>query len=258
MSEQNSKTVWITGVTSGIGYATALCLAEDGWKVIGLGRRQERLNRLQSQILALGKSFFPIVADIRDRNTLQQAFDHLPDAWKKVDALVNNAGLALGRDPVQSANFDEWQVVLDTNIGGMLHCTHMVLPGMIERNHGHIINIGSVAAHWPYRGSNVYGASKAFLAQWTRNIKCDLLGTRIRVSQIDPGMVETEFSMVRYRGDRVQAQAVYQNLEVLQPQDIAETVRWILNQPPHVNINAVEIMGLCQAWGAFEVIREKS
>ena len=194
--------------------------------------------------------------DVRGRKDVETAVRELPSPFKDVDVLVNNAGLALGLGPAHEADLDDWETMIDTNIKGMMYCTRNLLPGMKSRNNGHVVNLGSIAGDWPYPGGNVYGATKAFVKQFSRNLRADLFETRIRVTNIEPGLAETEFSIVRFKGDSEKAGQIYKGLDPLHPEDIANIVGWVVNLPVHVNINRVEVMPTCQAWGPLAVHRE--
>ncbi len=248
-------TAIVTGATAGFGNAIAALLVEAGWQVIGTGRRAQRLAQLGE---SLGERFRPLAFDVRERQAVNAALASLPDAWRGIDLLVNNAGLALGLGPAQAAGLDDWETMIDTNIKGLLYVTHAVLPGMVERKSGHIVNIGSIAADNPYPGGNVYGATKAFVFQLTRNLRADVLGTGVRVTDIAPGLAETEFSVVRFKGDREKADAVYRGVAPLTGEDIARAVLWVVEQPPHVNVNRVELMPTQQAWGPLAIRRDES
>ncbi len=245
-----SKTILITGATAGFGAACAKKFAEQGWQLILTGRRLERLEQLQQE---LGTAVRQIIAlDVRDR---KQVFDQL-GALQDVDLLLNNAGLALGLEPAWDVNIDDWETMVDTNIKGLMYCTRALLPQMVARNCGHIVNIGSTAGSWPYPGGNVYGSTKAFVQQFSRNLRADLLGKKVRVTNLAPGMAESEFSRVRFKGDEEKAAKVYQGTVPLQPENIADIVYWIASQPAHVNINAIEVMSVNQSWGPLAVQRE--
>jgi NADP-dependent 3-hydroxy acid dehydrogenase YdfG len=194
---------------------------------------------------------------VRDEAAVNAALTALPAECAAVDLLVNNAGLALGLEPAQRCDMADWHTMIDTNIKGLLYCTRAILPGMIARDRGHIVNIGSVAGTYPYPGGNVYGASKAFVKQFSRNLRADLLGSRVRVSNLEPGMAESEFSQVRFKGDERQAAQVYAGTEPLRPEDIADIVFWVATRPAHVNINSVEVMPVCQAFAPFAVSRNR-
>jgi 3-hydroxy acid dehydrogenase/malonic semialdehyde reductase len=246
-------TVLVTGATAGFGAAIAHRFAKDGARIIGTGRREDRLQSLKKE---LGDAFLPLTFDVRKRAQVEQAIAGLPGDWANIDILVNNAGLALGLDPAQKANLDDWDTMVDTNIKGLLYCTRYVLPGMVERNSGHIVNLGSIAGQFPYPGGHVYGGTKAFVHQFGLNLRADLLGTNIRVTDIAPGMCGgTEFSEVRFKGDTKKAQSVYEGTQPLTATDIADAVHWVATRPAHVNINFVQMMPVCQAFGPLPVSR---
>lgn len=246
------KTLFITGATSGFGEACAKKAVAAGAKVVATGRREERLEKLKKE---LGASVHTIALDVRDTAAVNAAIQNLPKGFSEVDILINNAGLALGLSSLESLPISEIEQMIDTNIKGVLHCTHALLPGMIARDRGHIVNLGSIAGTYPYPGGNVYGATKAFIKQFTLNLRADLLGKNIRVTNIEPGMCDTEFSTVRFHGDKGKADAVYAGMTPLSADDIAETILWCLLRPAHVNINRVEIMPVMQAFSAFAVKR---
>lgn len=248
------KTALITGASSGFGAACAHAFAKLGWRLILTARRSQVLAQLQAELAPL-TPVHVITLDVRDRSAVAAAFASLPTEFAEVDLLVNNAGLALGLEPAHQASLEDWETMVDTNIKGVMYCTRAILPGMVARNRGHVINIGSVAGSWPYPGGNVYGASKAFVQQFSRNLRADLLGTAVRVTNIEPGMAETEFSKVRFKGDDEQAHRVYAGTEPLQPEDIADIVAWVATVPARVNINCVEVMSVCQSWGPLAVHR---
>ena len=252
-----TRTVFITGATSGFGEACARRFANEGWKLILAARRAERLKELQA---ALGGEHVVYAAplDVRDLGAVKAFLSGLPENFSAIDVLVNNAGLALGMGPAHRADMEDWHIMVDTNIKGVLHCTHEVLPRMVERNKGHIVNIGSVAGDYPYPGANVYGGTKAFVKQFSRNLRADLIGTALRITNIEPGLAETEFNLVRFKGDRQKADKLYEGTENLTPEDIAETVYWTVSLPPHVNINRIEVMPVCQSWGTFAIDRKQT
>ena len=252
----NGKIIFITGASAGFGAACARMFAREGNRLILTARRVEPLLKLQEELAAKAEVHL-IALDVCDRNAVQKAIESLPESLREVDILLNNAGLALGLEPAHQADLDDWDTMVDTNIKGVMYCTRFILPGMVARNRGHIINISSTAGAWPYPGGNVYGGTKAFVTQFSRNLRSDLLGTRVRVSCIQPGMAETEFSKVRFKGDDEQAANVYKGTEPLTAEDIAETVRWITSQPPHVNVNTLELMSIDQSWGPFAIHREQ-
>ena len=252
----SGKTVFITGASAGFGAACARIFATDGNRLILTARRVDPLLKLQEE-LASNADVHIIPLDVTDRAAVQGAIESLPERFRSIDVLLNNAGLALGLEPAHQVDLDDWDTMVDTNIKGLMYCTRFILPGMVERNCGHIINISSTAGAWPYPGGNVYGGTKAFVTQFSRNLRCDLLGTRVRVSCIQPGMAETEFSNVRFKGNDEQAANVYRGTEPLTAEDIAETVSWIVSQPPHVNVNTIELMSIDQSWGPFAIHREQ-
>ncbi|WP_273266885.1 SDR family oxidoreductase [Flexistipes sinusarabici] len=247
-----AKSILITGATSGFGSACAEIFACNKWNVILTGRRKKRLENLEKK-LGNFSSIYTSQLDVRNSNEVENLITDLPQEFRDIDVLVNNAGLALGLEPAVDASLDDWEVMVDTNIKGVLYCTKAVLPGMVKRNRGHIINVGSTAGNWPYPGGNVYGATKSFVQQFSRNLRTDLLGTKVRVTNIEPGMAETEFSLVRFKGDKKKAEKVYENADLLQPEDVAEIIYWVVNTPERVNINTLEVMATCQAWGPLQV-----
>ncbi|SEM54131.1 hypothetical protein/3-hydroxy acid dehydrogenase / malonic semialdehyde reductase [Stigmatella aurantiaca] len=245
-------TALVTGASSGIGEACALALSQAGVRLVLVGRREDRLRALASK---LAVPAHPLVLDVRSRPDVEAALAALPAEFASVDILVNNAGLALGTDAAHQASLDDWETMIDTNCKGLVYLTHALLPGMVRRNRGHIVNLGSVAATYPYPGGNIYGATKAFLHQFSQNLKADLVGTRVRVTDVQPGMVETEFSQVRFRGDTQRASKLYEGMEPLTAADIADVVQWCVTRPAHVNINVVEVMPADQGFGPFAVKR---
>jgi 3-hydroxy acid dehydrogenase/malonic semialdehyde reductase len=250
-----TKTILITGATSGFGKASAELFRSNGWKLILTGRRKERLRELQEK---LGKTHVHIAAsDVRDRQQVEAMVKNIPPEFQTIDILLNNAGLALGLGPAHETDLDEWEIMVDTNIKGLLYMTRLILPAMVARGEGHIINIGSVAGSWPYSGGNTYGATKAFVHQFSRNLRTDLRGTGIRVTNIEPGLAESEFSLVRFGGDAEKAAKVYEGVQPLKPVDIAEIIYWTACRPAHVNINSVEVMPVCQSFGNTVVTKEK-
>ncbi|MRI31874.1 NAD(P)-dependent oxidoreductase [Endozoicomonas sp. OPT23] len=250
------KTVFITGATSGFGEACARRFAkESGWQLVITGRRQERLAKLQVE-LSDHCPVHTIQMDVRDEQAIKQAVDNLPEAFSDIHTLINNAGLALGTKPADQCDTQQWMDMIDTNIKGLVHMTHALLPALKKNNSGSIINLGSVAGTYPYPGGNVYGGTKAFVRQFSLNLRSDLLGTGIRVTNIEPGMAETEFSVVRFDGDQTKADNVYDGMTPLSPDDIAETIYWVASRPAHVNINTMEMMPVQQAFAPFTVDRK--
>jgi 3-hydroxy acid dehydrogenase/malonic semialdehyde reductase len=246
-------TVFVTGATAGFGLAIVKKYAADGAKIVGTGRRASRLNEIKKE---LGSAFLPLPFDVGKREEVESAIAGLPAEFREVDILVNNAGGALGLDPAQSANLDDWDAMIASNISGMIYCTRLLLPGMVARKRGHVVNLGSVAAEFPYPGGNVYGAVKAFVHQFSYNLRADLLGTGVRVTDIQPGLAGgTEFSQVRFKGDEQKAASVYAGTEPLTAEDVADAVHWVTTRPAHVNINVVQMMPTCQAFGPLAVKR---
>ncbi len=249
-----TTTALVTGATAGFGLAICKKLIEAGYKVIGTGRRAARLAELHSQ---LGNDFLPLTFDITDLEATKQALNQRPEGWQAVDLLVNNAGLALGLEPAHQADLNDWAQMIDTNVKGLVNITRLVLPEMVARNHGHIINLSSIAGNYPYPGGNVYGGTKAFVTQFSLNLRADLAGTKIRVSNVEPGLCGgTEFSNVRFHGDDEKAAKVYENVQSVQPEDIANIVLWLNQQPEHVNINRIEVMPTAQSFNPLKVTKE--
>ncbi|MBU9490757.1 SDR family NAD(P)-dependent oxidoreductase [Burkholderia multivorans] len=245
--------VFVTGASAGFGAAIARAFVKGGHRVVATARRKERLDALAAE---LGDALLPLELDVRDRAAVEAVPAALPAEFAALDVLVNNAGLALGVEPAHKASLDEWHTMIDTNCTGLVTVTRALLPGMIERGRGHIFNIGSVAGSYPYAGGNVYGATKAFVRQFSLNLRADLLGTPLRVTDVEPGLCGgTEFSNVRYRGDNEKAANVYANVQPLMPEDIADTVYWIATRPAHVNVNTIELMPIAQAPGGPTVHR---
>ena len=249
-----TTTALVTGATAVFGLAICKKLIEAGYKVIGTGRRAARLAELHSQ---LGNDFLPLTFDITDLEATKQALNQRPEGWQAVDLLVNNAGLALGLEPAHQADLNDWAQMIDTNVKGLVNITRLVLPEMVARNHGHIINLSSIAGNYPYPGGNVYGGTKAFVTQFSLNLRADLAGTKIRVSNVEPGLCGgTEFSNVRFHGDDEKAAKVYENVQSVQPEDIANIVLWLNQQPEHVNINRIEVMPTAQSFNPLKVTKE--
>jgi 3-hydroxy acid dehydrogenase/malonic semialdehyde reductase len=242
----------VTGASAGFGQAIARRLVRDGHRVVATARRADRLAALAAE---LGEAALAFPLDVTDAAAVAALPGSLPDGWRDIDVLVNNAGLALGLDPAQSARLSDWDTMVATNITGLIHVTRALLPGMVARDSGHVINLGSVAGYYPYPGGHVYGASKAFVRHFTMNLKADLVGTGVRVTDIEPGLVGgSEFSVVRF-GDAERAAKLYEGTTPLSPEDIAEAVAWVLSQPAHVNVNRIELMPTCQAPQALAVKR---
>jgi len=241
--------VFVTGSTSGFGEAIAYKFINNGHDVVISGRREERLTDISKKTGCLFE-----VLDVTNKENVFKVFEKHSD----IDILVNNAGLALGLEPAHETNIEDWERMIDTNIKGVVYCTRAILPYMVTRNSGHIINIGSVAGSWPYPGGNVYGSTKAFVAQFSRNLRNDLFGTKVRCTNIEPGMANTEFSTVRFKGNKSRADKVYENTKPLTSEDIAEAVYWCATLPEHVNINSIELMSVYQTWNAFRIYRDEN
>jgi sulfoacetaldehyde reductase len=251
-----SPTVFITGATSGFGRAAARRFAAAGWSLALTGRRLERLQALQTELSALVPVHIAAL-DVRDADAVKAVVAGLPEAFRSLRTLVNNAGLALAPQAAQAVALEDWHTMIDTNITGLVNVTHALLPALLATGRGaSIVNIGSVAGQWPYPGGHVYGASKAFVKQFSYNLRCDLLGTGVRVTDIAPGMAETEFTLVRTGGDQAASDRLYQGAEALSAEDIAEQIFYVATLPDHININRLEIMPTRQAWQAFAVNRE--
>ena len=249
-----SKVILVTGASAGFGAAIVRRGVRDGHRVIAAARRGDRLAALRAE---LGDAVLAFPLDVTDPRAVAALPGSLPEGWREVDVLVNNAGLALGLDPAQTSLLSDWDTMVATNVTGLLHMTRALLPGMVERDSGHVVNLGSVAGSYPYPGGHVYGASKAFVKQFTLNLKADLLGTGVRVTDIEPGLVGgSEFSVVRFGGDAERAAKNYAGTAPLTPDDIAEAVAWALALPPHVNINRIEMMPTCQAPAALTIKRQ--
>ena len=247
------KTILITGATAGFGAAFTRRFVKDGHRVIATGRRTERLDALKQE---LGEALHIAPLDVTDKDAVATFVPSLPAAWQTIDVLVNNAGLALGLSPAWEAKLQDWDTMIATNITGLVHMTRAVLPQMVARDDGLILNLGSVAGEYPYPGGHIYGGTKAFVRQFSLNLRADLVGRNVRVTDIEPGMVDgSEFSTVRFGGDEARARAVYQGTTSLNPDDIAETASWLVALPSHMNINRIEMMPTCQANGPFAVKR---
>lgn len=245
--------VLVTGASAGFGAEISRIFVKHGHKVIATARRAERLNDLSEE---LGASLLPVTLDVRDSEAVMQLPGKLPHEFSQVDVLVNNAGLALGLEPAHQAKLDDWQTMIDTNCKGLVQMTRAFLPEMVKRNRGHVFNISSTAGSWPYFGANVYGATKAFVRQFSLNLRADLAGTAVRVSNIEPGMCGgTEFSNVRFHGNDAKATSIYTDVQPLTAKDIADTIYWIATRPLHVNINTIELMPVAQSFGGLSVSR---
>jgi 3-hydroxy acid dehydrogenase / malonic semialdehyde reductase len=249
------RTILITGASAGFGAACARKYRGAGNRLILAARRNQLLEKLQQELIDTETFLLPL--DVRSRQAVADGLASLPEPFQEIDILINNAGLALGLGPAYEADLDQWETMIDTNIKGLVYCTRRILPGMVERGRGHIVNIGSVAGSTPYPGGNVYGATKAFVKQFSNNLRSDLVGTPIRVTNIEPGLAETEFSLVRFSGDSERAAEVYKGTEPLTGEDIADIIYWVTGLPPHININRLEVMPVCQAWGPFTISRQE-
>ena len=250
-----SKIALITGASSGFGKACARAFAAAGYALILVARSEEKLQQLAAE-LRPSTTVHVACADMMDAVAVKALVQNLPEPFRAVDVLINNAGLALGVAPAYDADLNDWETMVDTNIKGLMRITHHLLPGMVERNRGHIINMGSVAGSWPYPGGNVYGGTKAFVQQFSRNLRAELLGKQIRVTNLEPGMAETQFSIVRMKGNTEKASQVYEHTQPLTAGDIADIALRVASLPPHVNINTLEVMPTCQAWNPFAVSRD--
>ena len=245
------RTAFITGGTSGIGEAAVRAFVASGWRVVTTGRRAERLSALRD---SLGDSVHTLNVDVRDRAAMEAAIAGLPEDFARIDLLINNAGLALGTAPAQRSNLDDWQTMIDTNVSALVAVTRMLLPRLIETK-GAIINLSSVAANYPYAGGNVYAGTKAFVRQFSLGLRADLHGTGVRVTSIEPGMVETEFTVVRTGGDQAASDKLYGGVDPMTGEDIAATLLWVAELPVHLNINTLELMPVNQSFAGFAVAR---
>ena len=245
--------VLITGASAGFGKALAERLVAKGHRVIGCARRLDKLNALAEN---LGELFLPVVMDVSDTASIPQIIADLPDDFKEIDVLVNNAGLALGTNSAQKSSLDDWMRMVDTNIKGLIALTHAVLPAMVARDSGYIINLGSIAGNWPYYGGNVYGGTKAFVKQFSLNLRADLVGTQVRVTNLEPGSVAgTEFSNVRYHGDDDKAAEVYDGFKNMTGDDIGDILLWLIEYPPHINVNRLEVMPVAQTYNGLTIAK---
>src|ERR1700761_6334317 len=252
MTTAKPEVVFVTGASSGFGAAVARRFAADGARVVAAARRTGRLRDL---VDGFGPLVHPVALDVRDREAVAAAVAGLPEDFAPVDLLVNNAGLALGLGPAQDADLDDWDQMIDTNCKGLVYCTRAILPGMVARGRGHVINLGSVGGTYPYPGGNVYGGTKAFVHQFSLTLRSDLHGTGVRVTCVEPGMADTEFSLVRFSGDQSKADNVYQGMQPLTADDVAESVHWAASLPPHVNVNVIELMATAPSFAPFQVAR---
>jgi sulfoacetaldehyde reductase len=255
MTVNQRPIVLITGATSGFGLATAKKFAQHGYPLIITGRRELRLQALSDE-LTLFTEVFSYVLDVRDSDAVVEFAKQIPDQFKQVAILINNAGLALGAEPADKASLSDWHTMIDTNVTGLVNVTHSLLPTLCAQESASIINLASIAANWAYPGSHVYGASKAFVAQFSKNLRSDFAGTGVRVTSLEPGLSESEFSLVRFKGDQEKYNQIYNNAHALQPEDIANIIFWIAEQPAHININSLEVMPISQAWDNFKVIKQ--
>ena len=249
-----SKVVLVTGATSGFGRETVKMFANDGCKIIAIGRRKERLKELKEELKE--SDIHTITLDVRDKEDVFNAIENLPQEYKNIDILVNNAGLALGLEKAPEAHLEDWEIMIDTNIKGLLYITKAVIQNMVKRKSGYIFNIGSIAGNWPYEGGNVYGSTKAFVQQFSRNLRNDIKGTNIRVSNIEPGFAKTEFSNVRFKGDDKKADSIYNGIEPLVGEDIANLIFTLSKLPLHVNVNTLEVMPTAQSWAGLELTKD--
>jgi 3-hydroxy acid dehydrogenase/malonic semialdehyde reductase len=245
--------IFVTGASSGFGAAVVRRFAADGARVVAAARRVDRVRDLAAE---LGPQVLPLALDVRDRAAVAEAVAGLPEDFRAIDVAVNNAGLALGLNPAQAADLDDWDQMIDTNCKGLVYCTRAILPGMVARGRGHVINLGSVAGSYPYPGGNVYGGTKAFVHQFSLNLRSDLHGTGVRVTCVEPGMADTEFSLVRFDGDKAKADNVYAGMRPMSADDIAESIHWAATMPQHVNVNTIEMMATQQSFAPFQVARE--
>lgn len=240
--------VCVTGATSGIGRATVERFVKEGWEAVATGRRADRLEALAAEHPGRVRT---VRLDVRDGEEVKRAFEGMGT----LDVLVNNAGLALGLEPAQECSLEDWDTMVDTNIKGLLYCTRAALPGMVARKSGHVVNLGSIAGTYAYPGSNVYGASKGFVLQFSRGLRCDLHGTGVRVTDIEPGLLQSEFSDVRFKGDESRFEGLYKNAHPLRPEDVADAIWWVVSRPAHVNVSQVEIMPTTQSLASARVFK---
>ncbi|MFA0087183.1 SDR family NAD(P)-dependent oxidoreductase [Vibrio sp. 10N.286.49.B1] len=255
MNDLMLPTVFITGATSGFGKAAARLFGQQGYSLVLTGRRLERLASLADE---LGEycSVHVATLDVRDAEAVKALVASLPVEFSNVEVLINNAGLALGASPAQNAQLADWHTMINTNVTGLVNVTHALLPLMLDQPKGSIINLASIASNWCYPGAHVYGASKAFVAQFSRNLRCDVAGSGLRITSLEPGLSESEFSLVRFNGDQAKYNQIYDGTNPLQPEDIADIMLWIAEQPSHININSIEVMPTSQAWDNFKVVKQ--
>ena len=253
MTSTQPGIVFVTGASSGFGAAVTRRFAAAGARIVAAARRADRLKDLAAE---LGPRLLPVTLDVRDRTAVNDTVAALPADFAAVDGLVNNAGLALGLGPAQEADLDEWDQMIDTNCKGLVYCTRAILPGMVARRRGHVINLGSVAGTYPYPGGNVYAGTKAFVHQFSLDLRSDVHGTGVRVTCVEPGMADTEFSTVRFSGDKSKADAVYAGMQPMTADDIAESIYWAATMPQHVNVNVIELMATAQSFAPFQVARD--
>jgi serine 3-dehydrogenase len=249
----NARTAWISGATSGFGAAAVERFVAGGWRVVASGRRAERLQALVDRHGA--ERVHPLAFDIRDEAAMRAACASLPAGFAGIDLLVNNAGLALGTAPAQQADLEQWRQMIDTNVTALVTLTRLLLPTLIERR-GAVVNISSTASTYPYTGGNVYGGTKAFVSQFSLGLRSDLHGTGVRVTSVEPGMAQTEFTLVRTGGDHAASDKLYAGAHPISADDIAETLWWIANLPPHLNVNRIELMPTSQSFAGFQVHRD--
>jgi serine 3-dehydrogenase len=247
------RTAFVTGATAGIGEATVRTLVASGWRCVATGRRAERLAALVGELGS--DKVHPAVFDVRDTAALDAALAALPENFRDIDLLVNNAGLALGTRPAQDSSLDDWRTMIDTNITALVTLTRALLPALVARR-GAIVNVSSTAGKYPYTGGNVYGGTKAFVSQFSLNLRADLHGSGVRVTAIEPGMAETEFTLVRTHGDQAASDALYAGASPMTARDIADAIWWVANLPPHLNVNRLEIMPTSQSFAGFQVARD--
>ena len=246
--------IFITGASAGFGQAMCKSFIQAGYQVIGAARRLERLQAMQTE---LGERFYPLQMDLTDTASIDAALQSLPAEFAEIDCLINNGGLALGLDAAPKADFNDWYTMIQTNIIGLSYLTRQVLPQMVERNTGYIINIGSIAGTYPYPGGNVYGATKAFVKQFSLNLRADLLGTQVRVTNLEPGAVAgTEFSNVRYHGDDDKADKVYEGFKNMTGDDIGDILLWLIETPAHINVNRLEVMPVAQTYNGLTIAKK--